>query len=289
MEVDGSLPSGPVFRGKRGPYTARGVEYLLSQLGRVADVHDVHPHRFRHDAARRLVEVTDLPTVAAWLGHERLDTVRVYSHPDEAALERAATALEQAHWGNTLTSASMLTAPRRYRLTVEAYDRMIEAGVFPPDARIELLEGVLYEMPPMGRPHQAVLRVLLQVFAPMAAEQRLLVQMPIILPVDSEPEPDLAIVAPGTSLDKPGVDHVVLAIEVGERSRRLDLEQKAPLYQRAGLVETWVLDLREQRVVVFPREGGSVVYQRGQGTRLTPRAVPEVTLDVDALFAAVQP
>ena len=113
--------------------------------------------------------------------------------------------------------------------------------------------------------------------------------MPIILPDDSEPEPDLAVVAPGTPLGKPTVDQVVLAIEVADRTRRLDLEQKAPLYQRAGLLETWVLDLREQRIVVFPREGGSVVYQRGRGAQVTPRAVPEVTLDLDALFAAVQP
>ncbi len=61
---------------------------------RRADVVDGHPHRFRHDAARRLVEATDLPTVAARLGHERLDTVRIYSQPDEAALERAAVLLE---------------------------------------------------------------------------------------------------------------------------------------------------------------------------------------------------
>jgi subtilase family serine protease len=54
----------------------------------------VHPHRFRHDTGRRLVEAVDHPTVAAWLGHERLDTVRIYSQPDEAALERAAAALE---------------------------------------------------------------------------------------------------------------------------------------------------------------------------------------------------
>jgi Phage integrase family len=87
-------PSGPLFRGKRGPYTVRGVEYLVARLGRRAEVEGVHPHRFRHDTARRLVQATDLPTVAAWLGHERLDTVRIYSQPDEAALERAAAALE---------------------------------------------------------------------------------------------------------------------------------------------------------------------------------------------------
>jgi site-specific recombinase XerD len=83
-----------VFRGKRGPYTARGIEYLVAELGRRAQVPNAHPHRFRHDTARRLVEAVDLPTVAAWLGHERLDTVRIYSQPDEAGLERAAAALE---------------------------------------------------------------------------------------------------------------------------------------------------------------------------------------------------
>jgi integrase len=67
----------------------------VAELGRRANVTNVHPHRFRHDTARRLVEAVDLPTVATWLGHERLDTVRIYSQPDEAALERAATALEQ--------------------------------------------------------------------------------------------------------------------------------------------------------------------------------------------------
>ena len=66
----------------------------MRDVGIRARVERVHPHRFRHDIARRLVETTDLPTVAAWLGHERLDTVRIYSQPDEAALERAAAALD---------------------------------------------------------------------------------------------------------------------------------------------------------------------------------------------------
>lgn len=85
---------GSIFRGKRGPYTDRGVRNLLAVLGRRADVPHVHPHRFRHDTARRLVEASDLPTVAALLGHSRLDTVRIYAQPDDAALERAAAALE---------------------------------------------------------------------------------------------------------------------------------------------------------------------------------------------------
>jgi site-specific recombinase XerD len=59
-------------------------------------VADVHPHRFRHDAARRLVAAgIDLPTVAALLGHSRLDTVRLYSQPGEDELQRAAAVLEE--------------------------------------------------------------------------------------------------------------------------------------------------------------------------------------------------
>jgi len=85
---------GPIFRGKRGPYTDRGIRNLLAELGRRADVADVHPHRFRHDTARRLIEQVDLPTVAALLGHSRLDTVRIYTQPDQGALERAADRLD---------------------------------------------------------------------------------------------------------------------------------------------------------------------------------------------------
>jgi site-specific recombinase XerC len=57
-------------------------------------VEHVHPHRFRHDIARRSVERVDLATVAALLGHSRLDTARLYAQPDAAALERAAEALD---------------------------------------------------------------------------------------------------------------------------------------------------------------------------------------------------
>jgi integrase len=91
-----ALAEGPVFRGKRGPYTDRGIRNLLAVLGRRAEVAHVHPHRFRHDAARRLIETVDLPTAAALLGHSRLDTIRIYAQPDEAALERAVDSLGRA-------------------------------------------------------------------------------------------------------------------------------------------------------------------------------------------------
>src|SRR5207244_4312233 len=74
-----------------------------------------------------------------------------------------------------------LAAPRLYHLTVDEYHRMIEAEIFPPKARIELIEGVLYEIPLVKRPHQIGIMYLTRTFAPMAAQGRLLVQLPFIL------------------------------------------------------------------------------------------------------------
>ena len=91
-----TVAEGLIFRGKRGPYTDRGIRNLLAELGRRASVDQVHPHRFRHDTARRLVEQVDLPTAAALLGHSRLDTIRIYSQPDQDALQRAADLLDQS-------------------------------------------------------------------------------------------------------------------------------------------------------------------------------------------------
>jgi site-specific recombinase XerD len=88
--------AGPGFQGKRGPYTDRGIRTLRAVLGRRAGVPDVHPHRFRHDAARRLIAQVDLPPVAALLGYSRLDTVRLYTPPDQAARSSAATVLENS-------------------------------------------------------------------------------------------------------------------------------------------------------------------------------------------------
>jgi site-specific recombinase XerD len=88
-------PRAPFFAEDAGRTpTAASATYWLS-LAVAPMCPDVHPHRFRHDTARRLVEAVDLPTVAALLGHSRLDTLRIYAQPDETALKRAVAVLEK--------------------------------------------------------------------------------------------------------------------------------------------------------------------------------------------------
>ena len=122
-------------------------------------------------------------------------------------------------------------------------------------------------------------------FAPLLTSRRLRIDKPIILPRDGEPEPDLAVVRVGAAL-KPLVDDVQLAIEVSHSTRRFDRGPKLEAYLRDGIRELWIVDLEDRELLVF--RGGQLVavLVPGQGAQIAAAEVPEISVDVDALFAA---
>ncbi|MDQ3629811.1 MAG: Uma2 family endonuclease [Actinomycetota bacterium] len=176
-------------------------------------------------------------------------------------------------------------------LTVEDYHRMIEAGVLGEDDRVELLEGVLVEVSPVGPEHaQAVARLNVHFAAAMVAGTAIArVQCPITRRDDrSEPEPDLLVIEA-----EPVAGHPVtalLAIEVAVTSHAVDRLQKARIYARAGIPEYWLVDVPGQAIEVRtePTPDGYVVTRTVRaGDELTAVAVPDTAgLDVRALFAA---
>jgi Uma2 family endonuclease len=174
--------------------------------------------------------------------------------------------------------------PPPLRWTVDVYHRAIDAGLFA-DRRVELIDGELYEMPPMREPHIGAARFLERTFAPLLESDRLLIDKPIILPRDGEPEPDVAVVRAGAPL-KPLVADVQLAIEVADSTRRFDRGPKLEAYLRDGIRELWIVDLEQRELLVF--RGGELVATLvpGQGKLLAAAEVPEISVDVDALFAA---
>ncbi len=136
--------------------------------------------------------------------------------------------------------------PSPFRWTVEAYAHAIDAGLFV-DQRVELVDGELYEMPPMREPHVGAAQFLERAFAPLVLADRLLIDKPIILPSDGEPEPDLAVKRAGAPL-KPTVTDVLLAIELSDSTRLFDRGQKLEAYLRDGLRELWIVDLQQHEV-----------------------------------------
>jgi Uma2 family endonuclease len=182
--------------------------------------------------------------------------------------------------------ATVSRALRRL-FTIEEYDRIADAGAIDVDERVELLNGEICRMSPIGIAHAACVDTLLDLLAqriPRSAKLR--VQNPLRLPPRSEPQPDVQVLRfrddhYGTSHPEP--DDVLLLIEVSQSSLELDLRIKLPLYARAGIQEVWVVDLEARRVLVH-RGPGAGRYQDVRavvtGETVTSLALPEVELAV---------
>jgi hypothetical protein len=148
----------------------------------------------------------------------------------------------------------------RHRISVDDYHRMAEAGVFGHQDRVELIEGEVFDMAPIGSQHAYVVNQLARLFT-LAAGQDCLVstQNPIRLGDRSEPQPDLALLKPGDYMARlPGPSDVLLVVEVASSSIDYDRGVKLELYARHGIAEVWLLDLTGNELLVFrDPEGGT--------------------------------
>jgi Uma2 family endonuclease len=178
--------------------------------------------------------------------------------------------------------------PRR-PITVDMFHRMAEAGIFAPGERVELIEGGLVDMAPIGAEHAAVVAWLTDILAASAGGRASLrVQSPIRLGSDSEPQPDLVLVRPREDYyhqAHPSPEDILLLIEVADTTARYDREVKVPLYAHHGIPEVWLLDLPEKRLEVYHGpEGGEyrhVDYYRSG--KVCPKAFPDLAIDPKAL------
>ena len=157
----------------------------------------------------------------------------------------------------------VLEEPRiqRHLLTVDQYHLMGEAGVFAPDARVELIEGEVIEMAPMGSRHYGAVARLDRLLT-MAVGLRAIVngQLPLRLGSMSEPEPDLCVLKPRDDFYAsalPTAADALLVVEVSDTTLAYDVRVKARLYAHHGVPECWVFDLRTPLLRAFadPRDG----------------------------------
>src|SRR5262245_27163525 len=117
-------------------------------------------------------------------------------------------------------SVAMEEFPRRHRITVEEYHRMAEVGLLAPDARVELIDGEIIDMPPMGSRHAAIVRRIQELLTDAVGKRALVqAQLPVRLDNYSEPEPDLAVLARREdyyAAKHPTPADTLLAVEVSE-------------------------------------------------------------------------
>lgn len=179
----------------------------------------------------------------------------------------------------------------RRSFTVEQYYRMAEAGILSADDRVELIEGEIVEMTPIGSRHAACVDRLTRLFVRRAGERAVVrVQNPVRLSQRSEPQPDLALLRPRADFyaqAHPGPPDTLLVVEVAETSASYDRDVKVPLYARAGVPEVWLVDLEGRGIDIF-RQPGPQGYQDvrrvGREQRLAPQAFPDLDFAVTEIM-----
>lgn len=163
------------------------------------------------------------------------------------------------------------------------YDQLIRLGAFA-DEHIELLEGALVPMSPIGPPHAATVQRLSELLLPaLLGRARVRIQNPIAASDVSEPEPDVAVVPLGEyDADHPAQAHLI--IEVADSSLAHDRGRKARIYAACQVPEYWIVNLVD-RTIEVRTEPVLGSYQRvtihPKGATLCPRDFPELVLRVD--------
>jgi Uma2 family endonuclease len=180
--------------------------------------------------------------------------------------------------------------PRRHLINVDEYYRMAEVGLFARDARVELIEGVIIDMAPIGSLHASIVNALTRRLVTAAGDQAVVcIQQPIRLSGRSEPQPDVAVLKPRPDLYRSGhptSSDVLLVIEVSDSTLEFDLNEKCALYARHGIVEYWVIDAQAKKLHCMRELSGNVyrsvsVLDSAQKVAIT--ALPNIEIGLDLI------
>jgi Uma2 family endonuclease len=146
--------------------------------------------------------------------------------------------------------------------TADEYYRIGDAGIFNPDSRVELIEGEIFEMIPIGDRHAACVNRTVALFVKAFEEQAVVSgQNPVHLSIYSVPQPDVVLAKPRGDYyfnKRLSTEDTFLVVEVSETTLSSDRKIKLPIYARAGVREVSIEDLQKNRLLVFRNPTGSM-------------------------------
>jgi Uma2 family endonuclease len=188
-------------------------------------------------------------------------------------------------------SQTAVDPPRRHRLSVADYYRMAEVGILAPDARVELIDGEIIDMAPIGSRHNATVNRLAEILKRAAGDAVIVqAQGSISLGAFSEPEPDIALLRRRGDFywsAQPGAADILLIVEVAGSSLAYDRDVKLPLYARHGIPEVWLIDIETQRLKRYrrpSRSGYALADEPDIRMPLPIASVASALTDLGALF-----
>jgi Uma2 family endonuclease len=185
----------------------------------------------------------------------------------------------------------MTVTLKRRLFTVDEYQRMGETGIIHEDERVELIDGEILEMSPIGGPHiWCINKATMVLVVRLQGRAFVSIQNPVRLNDMSEPEPDVVVLripADPRAAEVPTAADVLLLIEVADSSLDYDRGEKLPRYALAGIPEVWIADLSHERFEVYRDPAGdryrdTAIVERG-GV-LTLLSFPDVAIACDEIL-----
>jgi Uma2 family endonuclease len=182
-----------------------------------------------------------------------------------------------------------------HRFTVKEYHKLVERNILHEDDRVELIDGRIVDMTPIGSKHAACVGRLNRLFT-MKLQTRAIVQVqnPIQLDDHSELQPDIALLKNRDDFyaeKLPMPDDILLVIEVADSSLAYDRETKMPLYARANIQEAWLVNLMENTVEVYSDpspDGYNTITKRRHNQTISPKSFPDITAVASEIFGETQ-
>lgn len=179
-----------------------------------------------------------------------------------------------------------------YRFSVEEFNKLGQAGIFDEDDRVELLDGEIIVMSPIGSEHAAAVLRLNWYFQQRLGQHLLTsVQSPAVVDEFSEPQPDLMLLKPKSDFYKaehPRPEDIILLVEVSDSTLAFDRGRKLPKYAESAVSEVWIVNLQNQTIEQY-RAPSASEYARSQifrrGEMITIEKFPEVSFAVEELIA----
>ena len=179
----------------------------------------------------------------------------------------------------------------KHLTTIDEWHRMGEANIFPPNSRVELINGEILDMPPIGFNHSGHINRLVKLLTKIIPDDVIpSVQNPLQLGDLSEPEPDFMLLKPHEDFyttRHPIADDVLLLIEVADSSLRFDQNEKLRLYAQHGVPEYWLLNLNDNCLEVYCKPNGEAYAEKSTlhvGDSLTLSQLPEISMQVATIL-----
>jgi Uma2 family endonuclease len=178
-----------------------------------------------------------------------------------------------------------------WQFTVGDYARMRETGIFSEDDRVELIDGEVRPMTPIGPLHAAIVNRLTRLLGQYLGTTAIVsVQNPVRLSNYSEPQPDVMVLRPRQDFyakAHPQPEDVWILIEVADTTVAYDRDEKLPRYAAAGVPEVWLIDVSRQAIEQYSEPGQDryhAMHLVERDQTLQAKTVPGLRLAVASLF-----